>query len=52
MGLAESPGRAAGGTAPAIVVGRMAHRPAAGACRIHAPWKPNGPRPQCCGAAR
>jgi hypothetical protein len=25
----------------------MVHRPAAGACGIHAPWKPNGPRPPC-----
>src|SRR2546430_1814912 len=23
----------------------MVHRPAAGACGIHAPWKPNGTRP-------
>ena len=43
MDLAEPPGRAAGGTAPMIVAG-LDGSPA-GACGIHAPWKPNGTRP-------
>jgi hypothetical protein len=43
MDLAEPPDRAAGGTAPMIVVG-LDGSPAS-ACGIHGPRKPNGPRP-------